>query len=428
MPKLTKRFVDSLKPVGRDTLYRDKDLSGFALRAKPSGARTWVVQYRNSAGRTRKLALGRVGVLTPEEARRRAKIELGKVAGGQDPSAMRGAERDGMTVSRLCDEYLIAVDKGLVHGKRGRRKAPLTVASDKSRINGHIKPLLGTMLVKAVTRQDVIKFLEAVQIGKTAKRLKGKRRRGAALTGGPGVAARATGLLGGIFSYAIERGHRDDNPVSRVKKPADQRRTTFLTMDDYRALGGALQVAEQQAVDPRIIGAIRVLALTGCRKSEVTGLTLPEIDLDARQLRLSSTKEGDSLRPLGKPAVDQLRRLIDKLDRPEDATAIFVGKNGKAFSALHRGWSRIAQQARLEDVTLHTLRHSFATVANSMGLSDAAIAGLLGHARTSITARYAHNVDDVLLAAADRVAGAISRAMAGEKTASLHKIGDRRRA
>ncbi len=61
MPKLTKRFVDALKPVKRDTLYRDTDLKGFGLRVKPSGARTWLVQYRNRAGRTRKLALGKVG-------------------------------------------------------------------------------------------------------------------------------------------------------------------------------------------------------------------------------------------------------------------------------------------------------------------------------------------------------------------------------
>ncbi|TMJ29163.1 MAG: DUF4102 domain-containing protein, partial [Alphaproteobacteria bacterium] len=87
LPKLTKRFVDALKPVQRDTLHRDDDLPGFALRAKPSGVVTWVVQYRNSAGRTRKLALGRVGVLTPEEARQRARKALSKVADGEDPSA-----------------------------------------------------------------------------------------------------------------------------------------------------------------------------------------------------------------------------------------------------------------------------------------------------------------------------------------------------
>src|SRR5471032_2474046 len=108
LPKLTKRFVDSLKPVESDTLYRDDDLKGFALRAKPSGARTWVVQYRNSAGRTRKLKLGKVGVLTPEEARQQARLALGEVDKGGDPSATRKAVLGAMTVADLCRDYLAA--------------------------------------------------------------------------------------------------------------------------------------------------------------------------------------------------------------------------------------------------------------------------------------------------------------------------------
>ena len=122
MPKLTKRFVDALKPVTRDTLYRDADLAGFALRAKPSGVQTYVVQYRNSAGRTRKLALGRVGVLTPDEARQRARKALGRVADGADPSATRNAARGAMTVADLCRDYVAAAEKGLVLGKGVRRQ------------------------------------------------------------------------------------------------------------------------------------------------------------------------------------------------------------------------------------------------------------------------------------------------------------------
>ena len=120
MSKLNKRFVDAMQSVTRDTLYRDDDLSGFALRVKPSGVATWVVQYRNSAGRTRKLALGRVGVLTPDEARQRARKALGRVADGDDPSATRNAARGAMTVADLCRDYLADADKGLSvwQGKR----------------------------------------------------------------------------------------------------------------------------------------------------------------------------------------------------------------------------------------------------------------------------------------------------------------------
>src|SRR4029077_4654927 len=123
MPKLTKRFVDTVRPTKRDIVLWDDDLARFGVRVKPSGARTYVIQYRNSGGRTRKLALGRVGILTPEEARQRARKALGQVADGQDPSATRNAARGAMTVAALCDDYLEAAEKGLVLGKRKRPKA-----------------------------------------------------------------------------------------------------------------------------------------------------------------------------------------------------------------------------------------------------------------------------------------------------------------
>src|ERR1700722_1912921 len=155
LPKLTKRFVDALKPVTRDTLFRDDELAGFALRAKPTGVRTWVIQYRNSGGRTRKLALGRVGVLTPDEARQQARKALGRVAHGEDPSATRQATRGAITVADLCRDYLAAAEKGLVLGKGKRPKTETTLASDRSRIDCHILPQLGTMSAADVGQADV---------------------------------------------------------------------------------------------------------------------------------------------------------------------------------------------------------------------------------------------------------------------------------
>src|SRR5687767_15442544 len=104
MPKLSKRVVDGLKAsLKRDVFGWDSELRGFGIRVKPSGAKAFLIQYRNAHGRTRRMVIGKVGTLTPDQARDLARARLSEVAMGRDPSADRHASRQAMTVGGVCD-------------------------------------------------------------------------------------------------------------------------------------------------------------------------------------------------------------------------------------------------------------------------------------------------------------------------------------
>ena len=240
--KLTKAAIDKLKPNPATDVFRwDDDLPGLGLRLKPSGVRTFLIQYRNKHGRSRRLAIGRYGVVTPEEARKRAKVLLGAVAAGDDPAELRAADRQAMTVAELCDEYLAKAKAGQVLTRQGKSKRTSTLATDTGRIERHIKPLLGHRTVKDLRSGDIVSFRDDVIGGKTAANVKTKLRGRAIVKGGAGTAARTLGLLGGILSYAVERGYRPDNPAGGVVRPAGERRKVRLSIEQYRALGLALR-------------------------------------------------------------------------------------------------------------------------------------------------------------------------------------------
>jgi hypothetical protein len=162
-------------------------MRGFGVRLKPSGTASWLVQYRNAEGRTRRLVIGKVGTLTPETARRVARDHLSAVANGKDPSAGRHALREAMTVGELCDLYLKEAKA------TGRIKAS-TLAMDESRIERHVKPLLGSRSVRSLLPQDLARFQADIANGRTAKPRPEKGRTGRT-RGGRGVASRAVGML-----------------------------------------------------------------------------------------------------------------------------------------------------------------------------------------------------------------------------------------
>lgn len=399
MPKLTKRFMDALKPVPDcETFVWDSELKGFGVRLMPSGTGAYVVKYRNAESRQRKLVLGRINTLTPDEARRRAAAALAAVAAGDDPSADRNAARNAMTVTELCDWYVTEA--------KGRVK-PSTLAMDESRIERHVKPLLGRRSVAGINLADVERFQASVAAGKTAMAREG---RGGATTGGKGVAARTVGMLGTIMEFARRHKVITENPVRGVRRFPDQKANRFLSGDELGALGAAMRESETENATG--IAVIKALLLTGCRRNEILSLPWGWLDAAASCIRFGDTKSGAQLRPIGRAAADHL----GSRERKSECEWVFPADRGDGhFVGVRRVLERLCVKAGLADVTVHTLRHSFAAAAAEMGFSELTIAGLLGHKVRGVTARYAHVPDAVLVVAADRLSARILAALEGEE-------------
>jgi integrase len=413
MPKLTKRVVDALQPSPVGEVYAwCSELRGFGVRMLPSGVAAYLIKYRNHERRTRKMVLGRVGILTPEEARGIAREHLAAVARGEDPAEKRQDARRATTVGELCERYWIAAQDGLVLGKRGAAKKASTLLTDRSRIDRHIIPLLGLRRVADLTCVDVAKFMRDVAAGKTALVEKTKKLRGKAVVeGGRGAATRTVGLLGGILTFAVSEGILAANPVHGVRRPADRKKKVRLTPAGYRELGMALEAMREESGSEAAVNAIWLLALTGCRKGEILSLRWDEVDDGGHALRLEDTKEGASVRPIGSPVFN----LLARIERRHGRAYILHGRDeSQPYGGLPGAFTRLSRKLSTPSLSLHALRHSYASVAGDLGYSEPTIAALLGHASGSVTGRYTHILDAVLIAAADRVANTIYGYMTGD--------------
>ena len=375
--------------------------AGFGARRQKGDAVAYVVKYRTVDGRQRWATIGRHGApWTPDLARAEARRTLGEVAKGGDPAAAKREARKAATVAELCDAYLESCIAARVLTRRQTAKKASTLVGDKGRIERHIKPLLGALKVAVVTRSDIEWFRDSVTEGATTATIKTGKHGLARVTGGRGTATRAMGLLGAIFSFAVRRGVRPDNPVRGVDRHAYEQRQRRMTEDEYASFGDALR-SMPKTTRPVAAAAAKFLALTGWRRGEMLALRWSEVDLATRTAGLADTKTGYSPRPLSHAACNLLRGL------PRLGELVFPASTGsnKRMNGFHKAWLRIAARADLpSDATPHVLRHSFASIAADLGYSEPTIAALVGHKGRTMTSRYVHSADAVLLAAADAVA------------------------
>ena len=363
-------------PAGRDTVIWDRTLAGFGVRVYPSGAKVYVVQARGPSG-TRRITVGRHGVIDAQEARRRAARLIARIKAGGEPAPSPPETPAGPTVAALAQRYLrehVAV----------RCKAS-TAAQYRLAIERYIVPALGTRSVAALGPGHVADLQHS-------------------LADRPAMANMVVATLSRMIDQAMAWGAVPEasNPCRLAPKYRMRRRERFLTDAEFRRLGRTLDAMEAAGrLSPHAAGALRLLMLTGCRRNEILTLRWEDVHLEAGELRLRDSKTGPRTISLSRAAVSVLAALPRA---PGNPWVIPGAKPGARLSSLFAPWRRVRSAAGLDDVRIHDLRHSYASRALALGESLPVIARLLGHAQIQTTARYAHLTRDSVQHAATRIA------------------------
>ncbi len=370
--------------VERDTVFWDRIVTGFGVRVYPTGGKVYIAQARGPEG-PKRVTVGRHGVLNADEARRRAALIVTRIKAGEDavPLPLAARLNGGPTVADLAARYL--EDHAEV------RLKPRTQVKTRGVLHNHILPALGRLPVEAVERKQVVEL----------------HRR---LSDRPVAANRAVKTLAHMYRLGEGWGlvPAGCNPCRAIDKYPERGRERFLTDAEFARLGRVLDEAVDGGPVPSIAAAaIRLLMLTGCRKGEVLALRWADVDLDAGELRLPDAKSGPRAVQLPPPAV----RLLEDMPRRADSPWVFPGRDREGrYSAagLDGAWQAVRETAKLEDVRIHDLRHSFASRALALGETLPVIGKLLGHNDIETTARYAHLAQDSIHEAAERIAESIA--------------------
>jgi integrase len=383
---ITKRTVDAAKAHKTDSYLWDRELHGFGLKVTPAGRKVYLVQYRlgGRKGRTRRVTIGQHGSpWTPRTARTEAGRLLGEIAAGRDPAAERDNAKADKSLGIVLDQFM---------AEHTVKLKPATVEEYQRLIRLYIKPRLQNRSIGDLKRLDIARVHHE-------------------LSDKPYQANRVLAFLSAFFSWTEKHGLRPDgsNPCRHVDKYRETRRERFLSQAELGSLGDALRQAERDnSCSPWVIVAIRLLTFTGARRNEILTLRWKHVSEEHACLMLPDSKTGRKAIHLNAPAL----ALLQTIPRLEGNPYVICGeKPGQHLANIEKPWRRIRKAASLEDVRLHDLRHSFASVAASGGQSLLVIGKMLGHSKATTTARYAHLADDPVKAASDAVGRHIAAAM-----------------
>lgn len=422
--KISKRAVDALKRrKSGDVWLWDTELRGFGVRVMPSGVTSFAVSYYAPGLHLvrRRVTLGAYGPLTVDEARRAATAILARVENGDDPAQEKADGRRAATeetVEKIFAEY-ITYQKGL--------RKPRTVEFYESLGKLYIIPAMGKLPIAKITTRLVASLHR--KIGNDGKAV---------------TANRVSRLLRAFWGWAEKKEYvSGKNPASKIDEYPEEGRQRFLNADEMARLGAAIHKAETvgvpaapgrkkkpgtkrdrnegmftselQPASPVGIAALRFLVFSGWREQEAMTLQWGFVDIETGRATLPDTKTGKSVRAIPAPALEVLAAQSKVRGNPY----VFPGRReGQPLRDVQRLWYAVRHAAKLGDVRLHDLRHSFASAAVARGVPLIIIQRLLGHLDYRSTLVYAHSSDDARKLAADDVGKTIRDAMAADPKAT----------
>lgn len=418
--RLTKRVVDAAEPpASGDIEIWDTELKGFCLRVTATGSKSYALKYR-VGGVQRWFTIGRHGSpWTPDQARQAAREALARAVAGNDPADAKREAREALTVADLIDAYL-------ADGPATKPAKRVTSwATDASNLNRHIRPLLGAKRAHAVTQADAARAVRDITSGKTASSVKTGTRGLARVTGGAGIARRTRAVASALWAWGLlHKVIRGENPFAAVKLGAPPVQERFLSREEAgRFLDAITELQAADRLSTTFADALRLLLLTGARKTEILGLRWSEVDFDRKLATLppERTKAGGKtgarrvhLSPPAMTVLVQRHAARQTLGDSERSLFAFPAARGLSHAVgLRRGFLKVCQAAKLDAVRVHDLRHSFASFALADGASLFLIAKALGHANSRTTERYTHLSGDPLADLATAVGARILPELAG---------------
>jgi integrase len=331
--KISKRSVDALK--AGDSLA-DTEIKGFVARRLPSGVLTYGLRYR-ADGKQRWFALGLHGRITPDEARDLAKQRAGEVAAGGDPAGMAEQAIKRVTLGTVVATYL---------SEREGEFRPATFIEQRRYLERYWQPL-HEIPIGDILRKNVVVVIDTI-----------------AKDHGRVAADRARTSLSAFFSWAIDRGYCDATPVTNIKaRNQNGPRARVLSEVELANVWSASSDDDHGQI-------VKLLILTGQRKSEIGDLDWSEVDTNKRQLELppERTKNGRAhLVPLSYEAV----AIFNGMTPQEDRTLVF-GKGEGGFSGWSKGKAKLDKRLpkKLPAWTLHDIRRSVVTHLHERGLAQ----------------------------------------------------------